>query len=480
MNNPRSDGPERPFPRPPMRRARTVSGDGIFRVLRTWLLLSAMAMAEGSLVAGQTQPAVQQAVRSPDLHYLVSGLASGENLHWVGRLEAQEAAVEKWVGRDVPFAGQPPIAVSFRTRAEGMELVVRVQGWEDGRFLQRLAATGTWGVDGDDFAEAACWLLLNRLAAESTPADLRFGMGAEAPDWLACGLAQVCDGGARARNRSWIAKEWREGRSMALAEVVKLGRMPTGQWREKAYAGAAVEFLFPSGDAAAWQAAFDALGRRETLDPRWLRTHCGALAGKNPEAEWSAWLARLAAGSDAAVAGREDRALAQEALLMDVLTVHPREIGPDVPEGIPEEVYAGELVSWRGQEWCVRVAGNLQRRVQELAPGSPPELREALSGYAAFFVQLGNPPKPKKHWWQRSGDDSGMRPPDDAAWVLALNQLWQRAEGLHRDFLEGTLARKRYVDGWDIPLREVMPDSGEMEVPRTPIQRYMDGMEAVF
>lgn len=440
-------------------------------------------MAGPGAVAAEYGGAGGAAVQSGDLHYLVSGLSGAENLKWAERLTEMESAVEAWVGREVPFSGnKPPIRVSFRARAEGMEPVVRIQGWEDGRFLQRLAMTGAWGVDGDDFAEAACWLLINRLAADSTPPELRFGMGAEAPDWLACGLAQACDAGARARNRAWIAREWREGRSMSLSEVVKLGRMPTGQWREKAYAGAAVEFLFPSGDAAAWQAAFDALGRRETLNPRWLRARCGALAGRNPEEAWRAWLAKTAAGNDAAAAGRQDRALAQEALLMDVLTVHPREEDPDVPEGVPEEVFAGELATWRGQEWCVRLAGSLQRRVQELAPGAPPELREALSGYAAFFAQLATPPKPKKHWWQFGGGDdtSGLRPPDDAAWVLALNQLWQRAEGQHRDFLEGTLARKRYVDGWDIPTREAVPGGGEEEVPRTPIQRYMDDAEAVF
>lgn len=461
--------------RPPAKRAR----------LALYSVVLACGLAAGMRPADARGEAGLSAVRSSDLHYLVSGLPGAENLKWTERLTGIESSVEAWVGKDVPFSGnKPPIRVSFRARAEGIEPVVRIQGWEDGRFIQRLATTGAWGVDGDDFAEAACWLLLNRLAADATPPDLRFGMGAESPDWLSCGLAQVCDAGARARNRAWIAREWREGRSMALAEVVKLGRMPAGQWREKAYAGVAVEFLFPSGDAAAWLAAFDALGRRETLEPRWLRAHCGTLAGKNPEEEWRAWLARTAAGSDAAATGRQDRSLAQEALLMDVLSVRPREAGPDVPEEVPEVVFAGELPAWRGQKWCVRLAGNLQRRVQELAPGSPPALREALAGYAAFFAQLATPPQPKKHWWQFGGGDdaSGLRPPDDAAWALALNQLWQRAEGLHRDFLEGTLARKRYVDGWDLPTRDAVPDEGDadLEVPRTPIQRYMDDAEAVF
>lgn len=459
-----------------------VFGGGVRPAWRGLAAFAAVAAAGLCTAAGQTMPPGRSAVRSADLHYLVSGLPSGENLRWVERLAEQEAAVEKWVGREVPFAGQPPIAVSFRTRAEGTEPVVKVQGWEDGRFLQRLAAPGAWGVDNGDFAEAACWLLVNRLAAESTPPELRFGMGAEAPDWLSCGLAQACDAGLRARNRAWVSRDWREGRTMALAEVVKLGELPPGQWKEKAYAGAAVEFLFPPGDAVSWQAAFDALGRRESLTPRWLKAHCGVLAGKNPEAEWRAWLARTAAAGDAAAAGRQDRSLAQESLLMDILRVNTRDAGPDVPDGVPEEVFAGELATWRGQEWCTRLAGRLQVRVRELMAGSPEALREALAGYAAYFAELGNPPRAKKHWWQiGGGKDDALRPPDDAAWSLALNQLWQRAETLHREFLETTLARKQYVDGWDLGSRGGEEGTGEQENPgdesRTPLQRYMDRVE---
>jgi hypothetical protein len=261
---------------------------GFSRALRPWTLLLSLAAAAGTRAGGQTAPAGRPSVRSSDLHYLVSGLPAGENLRWVERLSEREERVEKWVGREVPFAGHGPVAVSFRTRAEGAETVVKVQGWEDGRFLQRLAAPGAWGVDDGDFDEAVCWLLLNRLAAEETPPEMRFGMGAEAPDWLACGMAQATDPALRIRNREWIARDLREGRAMRLAEIVRMERLPAGLWREKAYAGAAVEFLLPAGAAGPWQDVFEALGRRESLSARWLREHCPALAGKNPEDEWRA------------------------------------------------------------------------------------------------------------------------------------------------------------------------------------------------
>ena len=485
MNNPSPDGIARPLPRPPRKRARLVSGKTVRRMMRGWLLAGAVAVAGWETVeaAAQTAEKEHSSVRSADLHFRVSGLSSEENLRWLERLSVQEKALEKWVGKEVPFGRDQGIGVSFRTRADAAEPVVRVQGWEEGRFIQRLAAPGAWGLDNEDFAEAACWLLLNRLAADETPPEMRFGMGAETPDWLACGVAQATAPALRVRNREWVARELREGRAMRLAEIVKMERMPAGRWREKAYAGAAVEFLLPSGAAECWQEVFSALGRREALSAIWLREHCPALAGKNPENEWRAWLARLASAE--AAERQEDRSLRQESLLMDLLAVHPRDWVPDVPDGVPEEVFARDLAAWRNQPWCRTLAEGLLTRTKELAVASPPMLREAAGAYAAYFAQLATPPKAKTHWWQRS-DESGTelpRPPDDATWALALNQLWQRAERLHQQFLETTLARRQYVDGWDVRTRDderIYGKSTEDEEPRTALQRYLDTIEDVF
>ena len=436
----------------------------------------------GPAAMGQTAGVGYSPVRSADLHFRVSGLTSEENLRWLDRLSVQEKALAKWVGQEVPFARDESIGVSFRSRAEATEPVVRVQGWEEGRFIQRLAAPGAWGLDNEDFAEAVCWLLLNRLAAEETPQEMRFGMGAEAPDWLACGVAQATAPALRARNREWVARELRAGNAMRLAEIVKMERLPAGRWREKAYAGAAVEFLLPSGATEVWREVFRALGRREALSARWLREHCPVLAGKNPEAEWRAWLARLAS---AEVAERQDRSLRQESLLMDLLNVHPRDWTSGVPDEVPEEVFARDLTAWRNQAWCQTLAERLLTRAKELAVASPPMLREAVGAYSAYFAQLTTPPKPKAHWWQRSDDGAteAPRPPDDATWALALNQLWQRAERLHQQFLETTLARKQYVDEWDMRTREAdwIPDgAADDDVPRTAIQSYLDRVEGGF
>jgi len=42
---------------------------------------------------------------------------------------------------------------------------MKVQGWDDGRFYQRLVVPNAVRLDEEDLFEAACWLLLNRWPA---------------------------------------------------------------------------------------------------------------------------------------------------------------------------------------------------------------------------------------------------------------------------------------------------------------------------
>lgn len=422
-------------------------------------------------------------VQSADRHFRVSGLSSAENLVWAEKLSDLARWVEEWTGHPLPFDREQIISVSFRSQSSAAAQVLRVQGWEEGRFYQRLVAPGAWGVDAEDFSEAACWLLLNRYAAATTPPLLRLGMGAESPDWLAYGLAQNAQSVLSSRNREWIAREWSAGRAMALADVIKLEHLPAGRWREKAYAAAAVEFLFPDESPEVWQEIFQALGGREPLDARWLQRHSPALAGQNPEAAWRAWLIRFSSVNR--LAGQKDRGFRQEMLLLDILNFRPRELAVDVPEDIPDELFASDLTDYRGQTWCLQLASALRMRVQDLGPGAPPSLREVLTAYSAYFAQLTRPPRPKLHWWQRSiAEDTSASPPppDDAAWALALHQLWQRAERLHQQFLETAQSRKQYVDEWDLQTMDaetLRHDHvlGDAEGARTPLQRYVDRFE---
>ena len=80
----------------------------------------------------------------------------------------------------------------------------------------------------------ACWLMLNRHAAEYTSIRQRAGMGSTVPDWISTGLAQNTQAALRSRNRDWISREIAEGRVLSLAQVVKQEVLPPGRWRANA------------------------------------------------------------------------------------------------------------------------------------------------------------------------------------------------------------------------------------------------------
>ena len=356
-----------------------------------------------------------------------------------------------------------------------------MQGWDAGRFYQRLVVPGRLRMDGEDLMEGACWLLLNRYAAEHTPPAQRTGMGATVPDWVSAGLAQNTRAELKSRNRDWIARELAEGRILPLAQVVKQDVLPPGRWREKAYAAAAVEFLFPDGGTGAWSALFQATGRKEAIDPAWLRRNCPALAEQNPEAAWREHLA--AQSRRRTVESWTDRSLQIEERLLQTLNFQPRALSTVVPPDVPKELFARDLIAYRGQEWTPMAASALSLQVQNLKLGAPPILQDVLSCYAAFFDQLSTPPAEKTSWWRkRHRDPAKVQPPDDATWQLALNQLWQRAERAHQQFLEQHQTRKRYVDAFDRPEAGGFdePDPADGDLPRTRWQRYVDEVEERF
>ena len=282
----------------------------------------------------------------------------------------------------------------------------------------------------------------------------------------------------RSRNRDWLARELAEGRHMPLARVVKQATLPPGRWREKAYAAAAVEFLFPDGEAQTWTALFQAAGRGEAIDPSWLRRHSPALAGRNPEGAWREHLAERA--RTRTIAAWSDRGLQLEDRLLQALNARPQELVSGLPAGVPQELFARDLIAYRSESWTAAVAAALSMRVQSLGLGASPALQEVLASYAAFFDLLESPPEEKVPWWRRGRRGTEKpRPPDDATWQIALNQLWRRAEQRHQAFLENLQARKRYVDGFDRPepggLGEAAPS--RLDVPRTRWQRYVDEVE---
>jgi len=417
-------------------------------------------------------------IHSADRRFIVSGMSSAENLVLVGHLTDLAKQVEEKTGMSLPFQRGQVLGVMVQSTSSPDSQLLKMQGWDGGKFYQRLIVPGFPRLDTEDLLGGACWLLLNRYAAEYTPRSQRTGMGAAVDDWISSGLAQNTQAALYARNREWISREWTEGQIMSLQNVIKQKTLPPGRWREKAYASAAVEFLFPKGDLTTWAMLFKAVGTRQPIDGTWLRKHCPALQNRHPEEAWREYLKQRSRSHT--VAAWSDRGLQIEAKLLQTLNFRPRELISDVPADVPVDLYARDLMTYRGQEWTFPVAGSLSLRMQSLELGAPSALRGVLSSYAAFFNQLATPPAPKRSWWKRGRKDPKKRqPPDDATWLVALNQLWMRAERAHQSFLENHQTAKRYVDSFDRPVSGNFPDplASSDEGPRTRLQQAVDAIE---
>ncbi|NCA81808.1 MAG: hypothetical protein EOM72_03570 [Opitutae bacterium] len=442
------------------------------------LAVRAQAPETGAEIARRAGASGRATIYSADRRFMVSGMTSAENMVLAGQLAELAGQVEEKTGMPLPLQRDQVLGVMVQSSSSPDAQVLKMQGWDEGRFYQRLVVPGRIRLDGEDLMDGACWLLLNRHAAEYTPASQRAGMGATVPDWISAGLAQNTQAALRSRNRDWISREIAEGRVLSLAQVVKQEVLPPGRWREKAYAAAAVEFLFPDGDLNTWAALFKAVGTRQPIDPAWLRKACPALRDRNPEKAWRGQLEQRARSRT--LEAWSDRSLQIEERLLQALNFRPRDLAPGVPDDVPQEAFARDLVDYRGQEWTRSVAAALSLQVQSLKLGAPPPLQDVLASYAAFFDQLTTPPPEKHSWWRRSKKDPAkLRPPDDATWQVALNQLWMRAERAHQDFLENHQTRKRYVDSFDkaAPGAFDDPPPSVSDLPRTRAQTYVDEVE---
>ena len=446
-----------------------------------WLAAVRFAVAQPPEAAVRVGTTGRATIFSADRRFMVSGLTSAENMVLAGKLSELAGLVEAKTGISLPMQRDQVLGVMVQSSSSPDAQILRMQGWDEGRFYQRLVVPGRLRLDGEDILEGACWLMLNRYAAEYTPAGQRSGMGATVPDWISAGLEQNTQAALRSRNRDWIARERLENRTMPLAQVIKQSELPAGRWREKAYAAAAVEFLFPDGDLTTWATLFKAIGQRQAIDAAWLRKNSPALQNQNPEQVWRAYLEQRARSRTLESWG--DRGLQIEEKLLQTLNFRPREYAKDVPGDVMPDLFARDLIDYRGQDWTLPVVSALLLQVQSLSVGAPPAMQEVLASYAAFLEQLATPPAAKTSWWRRAPRNADkIQPPDDATWQLALNQLWLRAERAHQGFLENHQTRKRYVDAFDQPAPGEFdePEPVPSDLPRTRAQKYVDDVEARF
>lgn len=419
----------------------------------------------------------QASMYSADRRFMVSGLTSAENMVLARQIADWAAKIESATGMPLPMRRDQVLGVLVQSSSPPDTPLLKMQGWDGGHFYQRLVVPGRYRLDSEDMMEASSWLLLNRYAAEYTPLAQRTGIGATMPEWISAGLMQNTQVALRSRNRDWIARDLADGRRMSLSKIVHQETLPPGRWREKAYAAAAVEFLFPLGDLTMWATLFKAVGQRQPIDPAWLRQNCPVLTGQHPETAWQEQLAERA--RTRTIEAWTDRGLQIEEQLLLVLNFRPRTLVAGVPADVPEDLFARDLIDYRQQEWVAPLAAALALQMQSLRVGGPPPLQEVLASYAAFFDQLTKPPLEKVSWWRRKRNEGEIRPPDDATWQVALNQLWQRAERAHQQFLERHQSRKRYVDAFDRPVTDDFntPPPVLRDLPRTRWQAVVDQAE---
>ena len=123
------------------------------------LLAGACACA----VQGQTEtPAAmrpgkpgREAITSADRRFMVSGLTSAENMVLARKLSEHAARIEAVAGLPLPMRRDQILGVMVQGSSAPDAQVLKVQGWDDGQFYQRLVAPGARQLDEEDLLEGA-------------------------------------------------------------------------------------------------------------------------------------------------------------------------------------------------------------------------------------------------------------------------------------------------------------------------------------
>ena len=123
-----------------------------------------MLLAAGMASAGLAQApemglrpgkAGRATIFSADRRFMVSGLTSAENMVLARKLSEQAAKVEEITGMPLPMQREQVLGVMVQSSSAPDAQVLKVQGWDDGQFYQRLVAPGARQLDEEDLLEGA-------------------------------------------------------------------------------------------------------------------------------------------------------------------------------------------------------------------------------------------------------------------------------------------------------------------------------------
>jgi hypothetical protein len=332
-------------------------------------------------VAGAAEAPPAPATLVKTRHFRVTGPDAGVNSVIASYAESALAHCSQLTGLPVRYDRFPPFHIEiFSDTNQPEQRVTRSQRLSEGILDQRVRVLNPVRADTEDFLEALCWLVLNRLAVQQ---QTRLVMPAppQAPEWLAVGLAQNLFPQYAQRNRQVALQRWRAGRATRLAEVTTWRLLPEGRWADKALCGEAVEFLLATPERTALLAALleRAMAGRD-LSADWLAQQLGAKDVRALEKQWDLWVLHW----EDAVPNFGALTRQNTDTLREMLHVDPTTYGfTALPVSVRLTPQA--FITRRKEPVVRRLAEQVGQAVLSSGLGRPPEYQPMLGAWGAFF-----------------------------------------------------------------------------------------------
>jgi len=405
--------------------------------------------------------------------FLVSGMSSAENAALAAAAEDVAERIEALVGRRLPFQRGETLQLSIRFAEQAPRpQVVKAQGWVDRQLAQKLVVVNPGSADQEDVLEGLCWLMLNRYVVARQDVEARSKRLGTVPDWLAAGVAQSLFISLRARNSHVVLKRWQRGEAMELEDLLALEYLPDGRWAEKAFCGAAVDWLaeLPRANEL-FAAMLDRRARRELITADWLGQRItGSAQAREAEKAWSLWIAQQSNVKRHLGGATEEDLYA----LGSLMKVRPEEFGITAATNAPQEMDFEELLDHRREPWMGSLAAVLSLKVKGLGIAASPEFREVVTAYGRFLDGLA------KHaaagWFSRFVRNVPSR--------RGLERMLAAADESRDGYRRSLRARERYVSGVERGVQAgwAATDTNavarmDRSIPRTELQRYVDEIE---
>ncbi len=354
---------------------------GVYIILAAVLQLAAMPESYGR-DDGEWTPST---VRSPSRRFFVSADDPGDRLllsRWADDVylrfrkvwrPAVELPAERVFDIIVDAEGEKgvPGAIQFRRNIRGNRVNLGLR-------IERVST-----LDGEQFIEAVCAMILDALIIEAQPEEDRTFYEENAPHWLSVGVAQNLYPSLRTRNQQLVVDLWRSGDLPGMDEILTWRHLPP--YRGFKHAVSSVWVAWAAADN--WSQPSDALlSWIAFLAEGWPITP----ARLNPEASapntgegWEPYVASL---QRLFTAGDTIGAVERYGRLRQALQVLPGVSGiPSNLEMSEEEYGLDVLISWRREPWIEIFSHSRQNELSALAAGGPSDY-QALIGRAVAFI----------------------------------------------------------------------------------------------